>query len=416
MATILVVDDRATNREFLMTLLGYGGHRMLEASDGAQGLAIARAKHPDLIIVDIVMPSMDGYEFVRELRSDPEIAQTPVIFYTASYLESEARTLAETCGVHFIITKPAEPEEILRKVKAVLGAPKEREVVLPEREFDREHLRLVTNKLSKKVDELEALTAALEERVARRTAELEKANTRLRELDKVKNDFLAIVSHDLRSPLTGILLGVEMMARKGTKMAPAMRKKILEQIVQSVQQQGSLANDLLTLARTESGSLQLKLSEFRLSEAARESIDTISLNANAKGVTIDVDLAPNEPALCADRSCLVQLFNNLLTNAIKFTSAGGRVTIKIWPASDSIMASVSDTGIGIPGEELPHLFEKFTGSRKGTGGETGTGLGLAIVQQIAERHGGTITVQSAPAAGATFTLQLPLHTAAKVKS
>lgn len=199
-------------------------------------------------------------------------------------------------------------------------------------------------------------------------------------------------------------------------MAPAMRKKILEQIVQSVQQQGSLANDLLTLARTESGSLQLKLSEFRLSEAARESIDTISLNANAKGVTIDVDLAPNEPALCADRSCLVQLFNNLLTNAIKFTSAGGRVTIKIWPASDSIMASVSDTGIGIPGEELPHLFEKFTGSRKGTGGETGTGLGLAIVQQIAERHGGTITVQSAPAAGATFTLQLPLHTAAKVKS
>ena len=99
MATILIVDDHPVNREFLVTLLGYGGHRLLQAADGAEALVLARAEHPDLIIADILMPTMDGYELVRQLRADAAIAQTPVIFCTAHYLEHEARTLAQQCGV-----------------------------------------------------------------------------------------------------------------------------------------------------------------------------------------------------------------------------------------------------------------------------------------------------------------------------
>src|ERR687886_2128274 len=99
MATVLIVDDRPANREYLATLLGYGGHRLLQAADGAEALATARAEHPALVIADILMPTMDGYEFVRQLRADPAVARTPVVFYTAHYHEHEAAALAKSCGV-----------------------------------------------------------------------------------------------------------------------------------------------------------------------------------------------------------------------------------------------------------------------------------------------------------------------------
>lgn len=121
MATILVVDDRPTNRQFLITLLGYSGHRLLEAADGAEALEMVRAERPDLIITDILMPTMDGYEFVQKLRAEPALAHTPVIFYTATYRENEARVLAKACGVEYVLSKPSEPPLILQTVQAALG-------------------------------------------------------------------------------------------------------------------------------------------------------------------------------------------------------------------------------------------------------------------------------------------------------
>lgn len=162
MAKILIIDDRPANREFLVTLLGYKGHQLLESGDGATGLTIARKEKPGLIIVDIVMPEMDGYEFIRQLRSDKAIAKIPVIFYTASYLEKEARSLAEMCEVKFIITKPSEPEEVLEKVHTALEMPVSASV--PKEEFDRTHMQVLTNKLSEKVDELTVSNAELEQK------------------------------------------------------------------------------------------------------------------------------------------------------------------------------------------------------------------------------------------------------------
>jgi signal transduction histidine kinase/CheY-like chemotaxis protein len=161
MATILVVDDNASNRSFLTTLLGYDGHRLFEAGDGAEGIDAVRRERPDLVIADIVMPTMDGFEFVRRVRSEAPIAGTNVIFYSAAYYEHEARKLAEGCGVRHILTKPSEPELILRTVHEALGlaAPV---VSAPQPDFDREHLRLMTDKLSQKVGELEAVSLRLE--------------------------------------------------------------------------------------------------------------------------------------------------------------------------------------------------------------------------------------------------------------
>jgi GAF domain-containing protein/DNA-binding response OmpR family regulator len=166
MATILVVDDRPTNRDFLVTLLGYRGHGLLEAADGAEALEVTRAGHPDLIISDILMPTMDGYEFVRQLRADTTVAHIPVIFSTAYYLDNEAKALAQQCGVPYILPKPCEPETVLSLVDTVLG-PASGPVGPPAEEvFDRDHRRLMTNQLARKAEELQTLhqklTALLE--------------------------------------------------------------------------------------------------------------------------------------------------------------------------------------------------------------------------------------------------------------
>ena len=164
MATILVVDDLSANREVLVALLRYKGHRLLEAENGQQGLAVVRAEHPDLVITDVLMPVMDGYELVRQLRLDPATRATRVVFYTAHYGEREARALALSSGVSDVLTKPVEPEEVLKIVdRALSGDITEMAPDAPPLPtgFDREHLRLVTDKLSDKARDLSTANARL---------------------------------------------------------------------------------------------------------------------------------------------------------------------------------------------------------------------------------------------------------------
>ncbi len=155
METILIVDDHSDNRAYLLYLLSQVGHRLLEAADGAEALEIARTARPDLAIVDLVMPTMDGYEFVRQLRADPAIAQTRVIFYTATYLVAEARPLAKACGVHHILSKPTDPDAILKIVDATLTQTLPLPYSPLSEDFHREHIQVITNKLAKKIEALE---------------------------------------------------------------------------------------------------------------------------------------------------------------------------------------------------------------------------------------------------------------------
>ncbi len=155
MATVLVIDDRAINRDLVRTVLRYRGHEIVAACDAAEGLALARELHPDLVITDVLMPGMDGYELVREIRADPAIAATPVIFYTANYLQEEARPVAEACGVSRIVLKSGDTTALTEAVEAALA---ERTVVVPAvatEQFNREHLRVLNSKLIEKIHELE---------------------------------------------------------------------------------------------------------------------------------------------------------------------------------------------------------------------------------------------------------------------
>jgi signal transduction histidine kinase/CheY-like chemotaxis protein len=161
MATILIVDDESSVRLFLVQLLAARGYRLLEASDGAEALAMVEAHHPDLVITDITMPTMDGYEFVRQLRSDPGIAATPVIFHTAFYHQREAFALAQACGVNHLLCKPTEVQTILNTVQAALAGSPPSAPPAPSEEFDRDHLRLLTDRLAHEVDELEKVNSRL---------------------------------------------------------------------------------------------------------------------------------------------------------------------------------------------------------------------------------------------------------------
>jgi signal transduction histidine kinase/DNA-binding response OmpR family regulator len=160
-AKILVVDDHPVNRELLTTLLAYKGHETCEAGDGAEGLAAARDRRPDLVITDVLMPTMDGYEFVRQLRLDPAIANTTVVFCTANYHEREAQMLAAACGVSHIMIKPCEPETILGVVESALGLATQTPPPATPTEFSSDHLRLLTDKLSQKSVELESVNQRL---------------------------------------------------------------------------------------------------------------------------------------------------------------------------------------------------------------------------------------------------------------
>ncbi|HEU5097578.1 MAG TPA: hybrid sensor histidine kinase/response regulator [Roseiflexaceae bacterium] len=412
MATILVVDDRAINREFLITLLGYAGHDVLEAPDADQALRLIRAHHPDLVIADVLMPSIDGFEFVRLLRGEPDIAQTRVMFYTATYMEGEARELADACGVRHVLTKPAEPQLILDTVQLALDTPAAVSPPPSDAEFDQEHGRLLLNKLAQKVDELETLSADLEQRVRERTAELDALNEHLRGLNALKDEFLAITSHDLRSPLGAIINMAELLL-EDSELPEETRRRLIENIYELAKRQIELVSRLLDLARLESGKVELEMIELRASEVARQSIKVLSFSAQAKDISIDLVVEPGEPQMLADWMKLSQILNNLLSNAIKFTQPGGRVVVTVAPEPDGVRLSVLDSGLGIPVEALPHVFEKFRQVHtQGTANERGSGLGLAIVRQLVELHGGSIEVTSTWQQGSTFIVHLPANSLA----
>ena len=160
MSSILVLDDRAADRELLATLLEHAGHSVSEAATGDEALALVRAQRPDLVITDIVMPEMNGYEFVRRLRGEPDMETIPVIFCTANYSLNEVRRLAAAVGVSRFLSKPSEFEDIVSTVNDVLGAPTTApSLPLAGEQFDREQLRLLNEKLVEKVGELEAADA-----------------------------------------------------------------------------------------------------------------------------------------------------------------------------------------------------------------------------------------------------------------
>lgn len=231
--------------------------------------------------------------------------------------------------------------------------------------------------------------------------------TRIQKLEKIRRDFVANVSHELRTPLTSIQGFAETLL-SGALSDPEHNREFIETIQTEAERLTHLVEDLLNLSAIESGKKKLNLSSLSILDILKEVEESLNSFAQKHTVTLEIVVPAKLPPLHADRDAMKQLFMNLVDNAIKFNKKNGKVILEAVPNGDFITISIQDTGIGIPEQELPRIFERFYRVDKARSRELGgTGLGLSIVKHILEAHSGTIRVESAAGKGSTFFVTLP---------
>lgn len=267
-----------------------------------------------------------------------------------------------------------------------------------------EELNAQAEELQAQAEELQALTQEL----ATKSAELEQKNQALEQATKAKSEFLAKMSHELRTPLNAIIGFTELILTGAAGALTPRQQEYLNDIHESSHHLLALINDILDLAKIESGKIELKMEEVDLYSPLQDALLLFTPEATKKELSLENLVPPGEFIVMADAYRIQQVFNNLLSNAVKFTPVGGRVTITARRKENLVEVTVADTGIGIKAEDIPKIFEEFKqvdGSVARRYG--GTGLGLAIAKKIVEMHGGTIWVESTPGKGSAFTFTLP---------
>ena len=362
-ARVLLVDDNADMREYLTRILSE--HVQVEAvADGAAALAAVKKQVPDLILSDVMMPGLDGFQLLQALRSDPRTREVPLILLSARAGE-EAIVEGLEAGADDYLIKPFSAQELVSRVNA--------------------HLQM----------------AQL------RGEALQEARSTIRSRD----EFISVVSHELNTPLVSILGWTRLL--RSNPPSPAMLTKALDTIERNAILQGKLVQDLLDISRITAGKLRLNPQPVELKLVIETAIATVTQTAMEKGVNLTWQKnATDSIVVMGDGDRLQQVICNLLTNAIKFTPASGSVTVELSVVDDHstntahAVIRVTDTGIGIAADFLPHVFERF---RQARDSGKGLGLGLAIAHHLVELHRGTIHAESAgEGQGATFIVKLPI--------
>jgi len=490
--TILVVDDNPGTLYATSRVLRSAGFVVVEAATGHGGLAASTGV--DLVVLDINLPDIDGYEVCRRIRENKITTRTPVIHLSATFVEELDKVRGLNDGADGYLTHPVEAPVLIATVNAFLRARvaedamreseakfraifdqvahgialisqdfiylevnpamcqilgrtrdqivgkhnsafmpvgKENQVLTIAGEFEHAgtwrgdstlirsdgtyvhlnwtismfsvvgiRLAIVADITARKAIEAERERLLASERLAR--AEAERAN-------RLKDDFLATLSHELRTPLNAIV-GWSEVLRRGKPDAEDLAEG-LEAIERNVKSQSQLISDLLDVSRITSGKLRLELQYINAGETVNSALDSVMSAANAKGVRLVRNLSAGEGIL-ADPNRLQQIVWNLVTNAVKFTPAGGLVEVRVAYIHGHMELTVTDTGQGISAEFLPFIFDRFSqadaSSRRVHGG---LGIGLAIVKNLAEMHGGTAHASSnGLGKGSWFTVSMPLIT------
>ena len=324
MSTVLVLDDRPDDRELMATLLRYAGHAVLESPTGEEALELAHSAHPDLVISDILMPGMNGYEFVRRLREDTDVGATPVIFCTANYLEGEVRELAAACGVSRFISKPCPPELVLATVSEALDEPQPALPMRPVRpEFEREQLRVINDKLVEKVAELERVSTHRRELLGLVMGAQEQERRRI--ADGIHDDSLqAVVA-------VGLQLGV-----LRTKVETPQAETAVRHLKQTIRLAAQRLRSLLFELRPQ------ELDSLGLIAALRAYLEHVEA---LEGLAFEIDAqltAEPEPEL---RAFLYRVTQEILMNVRKHAQAT-RVAVTVTATEDGIAIAVRDDGIG----------------------------------------------------------------------
>jgi two-component system, sensor histidine kinase and response regulator len=407
---ILVVDDSPTQAERLRMLLSRRGYLVDIAATGKEGLRAAEADQPDLIISDVTMPEMDGFEFCRAMKSGAITRAIPFILLTGRSSPADIMTGLE-CGADNFIPKPYEDDYLLERVRRVFEQ-------LEHRKQDHLEMEVVLTVGGRKIrvtadrqQIIELLFATLEEiskhhdELARTNRELRLAQTQAEQANQAKSEFLYRVSHEIRTPLNAILGFTELL---DTTYLAAEDKKFVDLIASAGQHLLQLINDLLDIGRIEEGELTLVLEPVPLADMFQETTELVHPLASERGITLTSGPTAQGLHVLADRQRLKQVLINLASNAIKYNRDAGSVTLDCRKGRRGrLRLEITDTGGGIAPENLKRLFVPF--DRLGAEqlqGIQGTGLGLALSRRLVAAMGGAIGVESELGKGSTFWVEL----------
>ena len=363
---ILIVDDDRLNIRILAGILRAEGYLLSDANSGEHALEVYPTFRPDLVLLDVVMPGIDGFETCRRLKRDYGEKSAPVIFITA---KSDTDAVVEGLGAGGVdyLPKPFKPKEVLARIRSHL-----------QNQLLAEQQQLLVEQLSK-------------------------ANAS-------KNRFLGMAAHDLRNPLASIRGLAEFLRDGAVGQLTPDQLDLVQTIHQASQQMLELVNELLDVATIEAGELKLAREACNLVDLVTKCVALINMEAAKKGTAVRFDPPASALTLLLDAAKMKQVVDNLLSNAVKYSPPGAVVTALVTRTADGgCVLAVRDQGPGIPENERDKLFKDFgTLSVKPTGGEKSTGLGLAICRKIVEAHQGTITAENLPDRGCEFRVALPV--------
>lgn len=372
---ILIVDDEERLRISLGKMLSLDGFAVSTASDGQEGLDSLMDNPCDLVIVDLVMPGRDGMWLIREIK---ERKIDVGIIVATGYGTVDLAVNAMKLGAWDFIQKPVDYD--LMKMVA-------------ERALER--VRLVRDK------------AEAEKRIKLQNEELKKINKKLKDLDKLKTNFLSKAVHELRSPLTVIACGLEIVREELEERGDAEMQQYLEHAIAFTNSMVKIVNDMLDINMIVSGKIHLERVKGDFVSVVKGTAEGILPFFRKEGLVLEINIPERMIEAEFSRDRIMQVLTNLLSNAAKFTTEGGKVIVSVDDGADDIVCSVHDTGQGIPAEDLDSVFEEFFQVKRGD--KRGAGLGLSICKKIIESHGGRIWVESELGKGTTFYFSIPKH-------
>jgi signal transduction histidine kinase len=370
--TALVIHNDLSTRQALRNILSGAGFAVVAAQNGEEGCRHALEGMPDVILLDMALPVMNGLDTCRKLRSLPQFTRTPIIMLCAP-ADQEILVGLFQAGADDYLPSSFEGQELIARIHGNLF--KKREIRVKEREL------------------------------TETKAALEKTHERLKQMDRVRAEFLNTATHELRIPVTIVNGYCTLLRDMGTENFTVQQNEFLEEAIKSSERLVDLINSMLDLSRLEAGKMIMDIEPRDISAVLDEVSRGFRHMAAASGLEIEVDSRSSCLAVFDDEK-VHQVLANLVGNAIKFTPSGGRIHIALREGDESIVVSVEDTGKGIPENRISELFEEFAqlgreDSRKGTG------LGLAICKKIIESHQGRIWAESVPGEGSRFSFSLP---------